>query len=114
MNAHTARRSMGKELDTQDNQSRVQYAGCPSKNLAENSNDHVLASRKWFAALLWKAFPARSEHEICTRAALALDVSPRQVKNWLRCENSAAMHYVVAVMMIAGFEIGFRALEGRG
>lgn len=76
---------------------------------ANSTSDHVKASRKAFAALLWKAFPSPSEHDLSLKAARALDVSPRQVKNWLRCENSAAWHYVSAVMLIAGAELVFRA-----
>lgn len=77
------------------------------KNPARNGADHVSASRKAFAALLWRAFPSPSEHDLSNRAAHVLDVSPRQVKNWLRCEHSAAWHYVAAVMAIAGVEMVF-------
>lgn len=79
------------------------------KNLAENSSDHISASRRAFVAMLWRAFPSPSEHELAQKAARVLDVSPRQVQNWLRCENSAAWHHVSAVMMIAGAEVMFRA-----
>lgn len=81
------------------------------KNLAENFSDHSRASRQWFAALLWRAFPAASENELIHRAAPVLDVSPRQVKNWLRCENDASLRYVTAVMLIAGGEALFRMVE---
>ncbi|QBF32162.1 hypothetical protein [Thalassococcus sp. S3] len=77
------------------------------KNLAHSDVDQVSASRKMFASLLWQAFPARSEAELAQKAAVVLDVSPRQVKNWLRCENSAAWHYVAAVMAVAGAEVVF-------
>lgn len=67
------------------------------------------AARKWFAALLWRAFPGcRSENEIAERAARVLDVSDRQVRNWLRCENDAGVRYVFAVLTIAGAQIVFR------
>lgn len=91
--------------------SRDQYRVTMGKNIAENSGDQVSASRRAFAALLWRAFPSRSEHDLANKAAAVLDVSPRQVKNWLRCENSAAWHYVAAVMAIAGAEIVFRRAE---
>lgn len=83
------------------------------KNLAENEGDHISASRKAFAALLWRAFPSPSEHELTLKAARVLDVSPRQVKNWLRCENSAAVHHYFAVAAIAGAEVVFHRIEGK-
>jgi hypothetical protein len=88
------------------------------KNPAQNSGgatsgDAVASSRRWFAALLWRAFPSPSERELADKAARVLDVSPRQVRNWLRCEHSAAWHYVAAVMAIAGVECVFRGVEPR-
>lgn len=82
------------------------------KNPANNASD-ATAARRFFAHLLWKAFPSPSEHELSEKAARVLDVSPRQVRNWLRCEHSAAWHYVAAVMTIAGAEIVFHRMEGR-
>ena len=84
------------------------------KNLAGNFDDHIRASRKWFAALLWRAFPSASEHELCQKAAPALNVSARQVKNWLRCENDVSLRYFTAVMIMAGCEDLFIRIEGRG
>ena len=81
------------------------------KNLAETSGDNISSARRAFAALLWRAFPSPSEHDLANKAARVLDVSPRQVTNWLRCENSAAVHYFLAVAAIAGAEIVFR--DGR-
>ncbi|MBI6628346.1 hypothetical protein [Pontibaca salina] len=83
------------------------------KNLASNSVDHETASRRWFAALLWRAFPSSSEHEISHKAARVLDVSPRQVQNWLRCNNDASLRYVTAVALIAGVEFGLSSFGGR-
>jgi len=83
------------------------------QKIAQNSIDHESASRKWFAALLWKAFPAPSENDLAWKASRVLDVSPRQVKNWLRGNNDAKLKYVTAVAMIAGAEIGLGAFGGR-
>ncbi|MBY6113318.1 hypothetical protein KUW09_04735 [Mameliella alba] len=80
------------------------------KNLAENDVS-VDGARKYFAALLWRAFPSASENELTQKAATVLDVSPRQIKNWLRCENSAAWHYVAKVMAIAGVEMVIRGRD---
>lgn len=77
------------------------------KNLAYTTGDNISSSRKAFANLLWRAFPSPSEHDLSIKAAMVLDVSPRQVTNWLRCENSAAVHYFFAVAAIAGAEIVF-------
>ncbi|OJH45169.1 hypothetical protein [Paracoccus sp. SM22M-07] len=81
------------------------------KNLAENVNPG--AARRWFSNLLWRAFPSNSENELAQRAATVLDVSPRQVKNWLREDNDASLRYVMAVMALAGAEVIFAKIEGR-
>jgi hypothetical protein len=75
------------------------------KNPANSLPGDAAASRRWFAGLLWRAFPSPSEHELAVKAARVLDVSPRQVRNWLRCEHDASLRYVTAVMVIAGAEI---------
>ena len=75
---------------------------------------HASASRRWFAALLWRAFPSRSEHDLAEKAARALGVSPRQVRNWLRQDNDASLRYVTAVLLIAGAEVVFANLEACG
>ncbi|MGC9449773.1 hypothetical protein [Cereibacter johrii] len=66
------------------------------KNLAQ-SDVHARASRKRFAGLLWRAFPASSERDLAAKAAPVLGVSERQVRNWLQCENDAALRHVFAV-----------------
>lgn len=78
------------------------------KNPAVSSRCQIRSARRAFAALLWRAFPSPSEHDLALKAARVLDVSPRQVRNWLRCEHSAGFHHVAAVMAIAGAEIVFR------
>ena len=94
-------------------QSQDQYGVSRVKISAQNEFDQISASRRAFAGLLWRAFPSPSERELAQKAARVLDVSPRQVSNWLRCEHSAAWHYVAAVMAIAGAEIVFSKVEGR-
>jgi hypothetical protein len=84
------------------------------KNLAGNGDGARgmnSAPRKWFSAMLWRAFPARSEAELSEVAARALGCSARQVKNWLRCENDASLSYVVQVLAIAGAEVVFQKME---
>jgi hypothetical protein len=71
------------------------------------------ASRRWFRDLLWRAFPSRSEGELSAKAAPVLNVSPRQVRNWLREDNDASLRHVTAVMAIAGAEVLFTRIEGR-
>jgi acyl-CoA synthetase (AMP-forming)/AMP-acid ligase II len=78
-----------------------------------NSIDHRTASRRWFASLLWRAFPAASEHDLSLDAARVLGVSPRQVRNWLRCDHDAGLSTVLAVLAIAGAEIVFDRMEAR-
>ncbi len=93
--------------------SRLKHGVSSLKNLAVSAPDPIMAARKAFAALLWRAFPAPSEQDLAARAARALGVSPRQVKNWLRCENSAAVHHYFAVAAIAGAEVVCQRIEGR-
>lgn len=83
------------------------------KNPAYSADDHATTSRRWFAAMLWRAFPSPSERDLSLKAARALDVSPRQVINWLRCDHDASLRYVTAVMAIAGAEVVFGLVEGR-
>lgn len=83
------------------------------KNLTKSDGDNIKSSRRAFANMLWRAFPSPSEHDLTLKAARVLDVSPRQVKNWLRCDNSAAVHYFFAVAAIAGAEVVFRDRAGR-
>ncbi|MWP39404.1 hypothetical protein GQY15_17700 [Rhodobacter sphaeroides] len=78
-----------------------------------NSDEHARTSRKWFANLLRRAFPANSEAELAERAAPVLGVSTRQVRNWLREDHDASLRYVTAVMMIAGAEVVFSRMESR-
>lgn len=83
---------------------------CPAGSLPP---DHADASRRWFARLLWRAFPARSEAALAAQASAALGVSERQVRNWLRCEHDAGLRHVTAVLLIAGAEAALARLEGR-
>lgn len=82
------------------------------KNLAHSATNPK-AARRWFRNMLWRAFPSPSENELAIKAARVLDVSPRQVKNWLREENDASLRYVTAVLAIAGAEVIFGKIEGR-
>lgn len=74
------------------------------------------SERKWFAALLWQAFPmCRSENELCERAARVLSsknrsVTPRAVRNWARCENTPHFRYVMTVYALAMAEKVARAV----
>ena len=90
------------------------------KNLSQNvrrgdfcSGKHKSLSRKWFATLLRRAFPGASNREIAEMAAPVLDVSERQIANWLKCENDAALSYVTAVMVLAGVELALEPIRGK-
>lgn len=78
------------------------------KSFARNSFDRPTAYRMWFRDLLWRAFPASSDAARAERAARVLDVSERQVRNWLRCEHDPKLRYVMAVLAIAGAEVVFK------
>lgn len=68
------------------------------------------AERRWFADVLWKAFPeARSENELAELVAEVLttekrSIHPRTVRNWLRCENTPHFRYIMRVLAMAGAE----------
>lgn len=83
------------------------------KDLSFSDVDHTDGARLFFRNLLWRAFPGPSEAAVAEKAARVLDVTPRQVRNWLRCENSAAWHYVSAVLLVAGAEIVFDRMKPR-
>ena len=68
--------------------------------------------RKYFADLLWVAFPSESEHALCLEAGRALGVEPRTVKNWLALRNDAKWKYVGLVMLQAKVEPIFQKIEG--
>jgi len=76
-----------------------------------SSNSHFdrnTAYRMWFRDMLWRAFPADSDAARAEKAARVLDVSDRQVRNWLRCEHDPKLRYVMAVIAIAGAEVVFK------
>lgn len=75
------------------------------------------AERRWFAGLLWKAFPeARSENDLAELVAEVLTtdkrpIHPKTVRNWLRCENSPHFRYVMKVLAMAGAESLFQIID---
>lgn len=91
--------------------SQDQYGALPVKNPAYSTDPR--ANRRWFRDLLWRAFPAQSERELADKASAVLDVSHRQVINWLREEHDPKLRYIMAVLAIAGAEIVFSRIEGQ-
>lgn len=91
-----------------DGLSQVQREVKSVKNPARNALDRETAYRMWFRDMLWRAFPAQSDNDRAERAARVLDVSERQVRNWLRCEHDPKLRYVMAVIAIAGAEVVFK------
>lgn len=73
--------------------------------------------REWFASLLWRAFPeATSENDLAQMASDVLTsdkrpVTPRTVRNWLRCENSPHFRYVLKVIALVGAEAVFQVID---
>lgn len=103
---------MTRAADMSVSLARLQRVQDGWKNLAKPRTDQK-AARKWFADLLWCAFPAASNSELSQRAARVLGVSPRTVGNWLTCQNDVPGPVLVKVMLIASAEIAFQRLEGR-
>lgn len=75
------------------------------------------AERKWFAGLLWKAFPeARSENDLSELVADVLatekrPIHPRTVRNWIRCDNTPHFRYVMRIIALAGAESLFQIID---
>lgn len=80
----------------------------------KNPSRSTAQPREWFRDLLWYAFPARSDADRAKHIHHAIGVSQRQAQHWLRCDNDAALRYVVAVLVIAGAEAAFAKIGGRG
>ena len=80
------------------------------KHLAISTPCEAFCPRRWFADLLWTAFPSRSANDLARTAAPVLGVSTRQVRYWLEEANDAPVRHVVAVLAIAGAEIVFDRL----
>ena len=75
---------------------------------ANSTCDRETAYRMWFRDLLWKAFPSSSENELAYKASRVLDVSERQVRNWLRLEHDPKLKYIMPLLPIAGVEWVFK------
>ena len=88
--------------------SRIQHGAKSVEKSFRNSFDQPTAYRMWFRDMLWRAFPADSDAARAEKAARVLDVSDRQVRNWLRCEHDPKLRYVMAVIAIAGAEVVFK------
>ncbi|MBL3598104.1 hypothetical protein JMM63_21580 [Rhodovulum sulfidophilum] len=82
-----------------------------------NMSDQQRRERKWFASLMWRIFPeATSEAQLADLVAEALNtaqrpVNPRTVRNWLRSENAPGLHYLLAVLALAGAETVFELFD---
>ena len=79
----------------------------------QNVTHAVANPRRWFRDLLWAAFPARSEADLAARAAPVLDISDRQVRNYLRELHDPSLTITLKVLAIAGAEIACAIMEGR-
>lgn len=82
------------------------------KFLSRNAGPSREARRRWFAGLLWSAFPGDSAAEKARRAAPVLGLTPRQVENLLKGEHDAKLGTVLAVLAICGAERVFDIIEG--
>ena len=88
--------------------SQDQHGGKAMKFLAKSNVDFRQASRKEDSRKLQMAFSGHTQDAIAQKAARALDVSPRQIIYWMKCENDmpswavkAVEHYLRRVETIA-------------
>lgn len=100
--------------------SRTQHKGNPVEKLCTKSAGGISreeAELRWFASLLWRAFPeARSERELSELAAEVLTTSRRPihwktVRNWLRAEATPHFRYYIPVIAMAGAESIFEIID---
>ena len=70
------------------------------------------ARRRWFAAVMWRAFPGVSVREKAVRAAPVLSLTPRQCENLMKGEHDAKLGTILAVLAIAGAENIFEIIGG--
>ena len=69
--------------------------------------------RRWFAGLLWKAFPGGSMREKAIAAAPVLDLTPRQIENLMKMEHDAKLPQILAVLAIVGSDNIFDIIARR-
>lgn len=96
-------------LDMSVSVARYEHERRGWKNLSKRQDR--ISARKWFAELLWVAFPGETEHQVCLAAAPVLEVSEKSVQNWLRCQNDAPVGVVAKTMLVAGAEVVFQTIE---
>jgi hypothetical protein len=85
----------------------------PSQNRAAMGRARdVTLRRRWFANLLWRAFPGHSAREKAVAAAPVLGLSVKQVENLLNGQHDAKLGTILAVLAIAGAESVFEIIGG--
>lgn len=70
-------------------------------------------SRRDIKALLWSAFPAKSDHAVSQRAALILGVDPRTVRSWMEGRTQPSWTEVRMIGAYAGVEKAMQIMFGR-
>lgn len=102
---------------TQKGSMQNPYRSEPVEKLCRKSHFGEEIERKWFAGLLWAAFPeANSQEELAdlVAAALATDsrpVNPKTVRNWLNLDHAPHFRYVIRVIAMAGAESLFDLID---
>ena len=93
------------------------YRSEPLEKLCRKSSIPEEIERKWFAGLLWKAFPeANSLEELADLVAEVLTtdkrpVNPKTVRNWLNLDHAPHFRYVIRVIALAGAESLFEIID---
>lgn len=70
------------------------------------------ARRRWFADLIWRAFPGDSARAKAQVAAPVLGLTPRQVENLLKGQHNAKLGTILKVLTVAGADAIFDIIEG--
>lgn len=93
------------------------YRSEPVEKLYRKSTCREENERRWFAGLLWRAFPeAISQEELAELVADVLTtdkrpVHPKTVRNWLNLDHAPHFRYVIRVIAMAGAESLFDIID---
>jgi hypothetical protein len=68
--------------------------------------------RRWFADLLWRAFPGASMREKALRASPVLGLTARQIENLMEMRHDAKLGTILMVLAITGAENIFDIVGG--
>ena len=82
-------------------------------NPSQSAPFDIKKRRRWFADMMWRAFPGASTREKAERAAPVLNLSVRQCENLMNMVHDAKLGTILCVLALAGAENIFDIVGGR-